>query len=70
MKIVFFVLLILSLAHAGIKRSPARTADTKTVLAELDRDSFGSTILSAVALNAATGNPVEEIILLLQEILE
>jgi hypothetical protein len=36
----------------------------------MDKDAFGSTIISAVALNSASGNPVEEITLLLEEILE
>lgn len=36
----------------------------------MDKDAFGSTIISAVALNAAVGNPVEEIALLIEEIIE
>jgi hypothetical protein len=35
----------------------------------MDKDAFGSTIISAVALNAAAGNPVEEITLLIEEII-
>nr|AWX67866.1 trichocyst matrix protein T4-B [Philasterides dicentrarchi]QEE82884.1 trichocyst matrix protein T4-B [Philasterides dicentrarchi] len=70
MKRVAIILLLTVLSQCGIQRSPARLSDTKTVLAEMDKDSFGSTILSAVALNAATGNPVEEITVLIEEIVE
>lgn len=35
----------------------------------MDKDKFGSTILSAVALNMAVESPLEEITLLLDEIL-
>jgi len=36
----------------------------------MDKDAFGSTIISYVALNASTGNPVEEITLLIEEIID
>jgi chromosome segregation ATPase len=39
------------------------------VLAEIDQDKFGSTILSTVALNIAVESPFEEITLLIDEIL-
>jgi hypothetical protein len=61
--------LFIAMVSCGISRSPARLSDTKTVLAEMDKDAFGSTIISAVALNAAAGNPVEEITLLIEEII-
>jgi len=62
--------LLIALVTCGVQKSPARLSDTKTVLAEMDKDAFGSTIISAVALNAASGNPVEEITLLIEEIIE
>jgi len=61
--------LFIAMVSCGISRSPARLSDTKTVLAELDKDAFGSTMISAIALNASTGNPVEEITLLIEEII-
>jgi hypothetical protein len=61
--------LIIAMVSCGITKSPARLSDTKSVLAEMDKDAFGSTIISAVALNAAAGNPVEEITLLIEEII-
>jgi len=60
--------LFIAMVSCGISKSPARLSDTKSVLAEMDKDAFGSTIISAVALNAAAGNPVEEITLLIEEI--
>jgi len=62
--------LLIALVTCGVHKSPARLSDTKTVLAEMDKSAFGSTVISAVALNAATGNPVEEITLLIEEIVE
>ena len=44
--------------------------DTKSVLAEIDKDIFGNTFISAIALNMAAQNPVEEITLLIDEILQ
>jgi hypothetical protein len=67
---IIIVALFIAMVSCGIQKSPARLSDTKTVLAEMDKDAFGSTIISAVALNAAAGNPVEEITLLIEEILD
>jgi hypothetical protein len=39
--------------------------DTKTVLTELDKDVFGSTMISAIALNMAVESPLEDITLLI-----
>jgi hypothetical protein len=61
--------LLIALISCGISKSPARLSDTKTVLAEMDKDAFGSTIISAVALNVAAGNPIEEIEVLVTEII-
>jgi len=66
---ILFVALLIAMVSCGISRSPARLSDTKTVLAELDKDAFGSVMISAIALNASTGNPVEEITLLIEEVI-
>jgi hypothetical protein len=50
--------------------SKVRFQDTKTLLAEMDQDKFGATMLSAVQMNVAAENPIEEITLLIEEILE
>jgi chromosome segregation ATPase len=68
-KTLAIVLLFATLAVAGPHRRTATVLDTKQVLAEIDQDKFGSTILSTVALNIAVESPFEEITLLIDEIL-
>jgi chromosome segregation ATPase len=68
-KTLAIVLLFATLAVAAPHRRTATVLDTKQVLAEIDQDKFGSTILSTVALNIAVESPVEEITLLIDEIL-
>jgi len=67
---VLILALILALASCGpVKKTGAHFVDTKTILAELDKDHFGNAFISAIALNVATESPVEEISLLIEEIL-
>jgi enoyl-[acyl-carrier-protein] reductase (NADH) len=68
-KTLAIVLLFATLAVAAPHRRTATVLDTKQVLAEIDQDKFGSTILSTVALNIAVESPFEEITLLIDEIL-
>jgi predicted secreted protein len=65
--IVAVLALCISLSLAAPKKQ--NFMDTKTVLAEMDKDHFGSTFISAVALNMATNSPVEDITLLIEEII-
>jgi hypothetical protein len=39
--------------------------DTMAVLTEMDKDKFGSTMISAIALNMAVESPLEDITLLI-----
>jgi len=50
--------------------SSARFMDTKTVLAQMDKDKFGNTMLSAVALNMAIKAPQEDVLVLIDQILD
>jgi hypothetical protein len=43
--------------------------DTKTVLAEIDQDAFGSSVLSAVQTHMQAKTPSDEINMLLNEII-
>jgi hypothetical protein len=69
-KTIVVVALLATLAFAAPHKRAASILDTKQVLAEIDQDKFGSTILSAVALNMAVESPLEEITLLIDEILQ
>jgi chromosome segregation ATPase len=60
--------LLFTLGACAFKRAPAHYTDTKTVLAEIDKDHYGSTFLSLVALNMASKSPIEEVTLLFDEI--
>jgi predicted nucleic acid-binding Zn-ribbon protein len=44
--------------------------DTKTVLAEIDNDKFGNTLLSAVQLNLASKAPLDDVIVLIDQIID
>lgn len=68
-KALAIALLLATLATAAPHKRAPTVIDTKQVLAEIDQDKFGSTILSAVALNMAVESPIEEITLLIDEIL-
>jgi hypothetical protein len=68
-KTLAIVVLFATLAAAAPHKRTSTIMDTKQVLAEIDQDKFGSTILSAVALNIAVESPLEEITLLIDEIL-
>jgi len=43
--------------------------DTKSVLAEMDKDTFGNAMLSLVSLNMAAESPANEILLVLDKII-
>jgi hypothetical protein len=66
-KTIALLALLASVSMAATHKR-ATIMDTKTVLAEMDQDLFGSTILSAVAMNIAVSSPVEEITLFIDEI--
>ena len=46
-----------------------KTRDTHTILAEIDRDKFGGTMLSMIALNLASKAGNDEITILLNDII-
>lgn len=69
-KSIVLVALLATLSFAAPHKRTASILDTKQVLAEIDQDKFGSTILSAVALNMAVESPLEEITLLIDEIVQ
>lgn len=61
--------LVALLAVTASARPHNKLEDTRTVLAEMDKDPFGNAMISAVALNMAASNPLDEINLVLQQIL-
>eukprot|EP01006_Ploeotia_vitrea_P031013 TRINITY_DN63340_c0_g1_i1.p1 TRINITY_DN63340_c0_g1~~TRINITY_DN63340_c0_g1_i1.p1 ORF type:complete len:114 (+),score=13.23 TRINITY_DN63340_c0_g1_i1:36-377(+) len=67
-KLIIVALLATLAASAIHKKTSMSRADAKLSLAEIDQDKFGNTMISAVALNMAVENPLEEITLLIDEI--
>jgi hypothetical protein len=53
------------LAITATARPHNKLDDTRTVLAEMDKDPFGNSMISAIALNMAAKNPLDEINLIL-----
>jgi hypothetical protein len=60
---VLAVALLVVCASAAFK-------DTKTILAEIDQDKFGHTMLSAIQLNVASKAPVDDITVLIDQIID
>lgn len=69
MKSLILVALLLTVGFCASRKPVSHFLDTKSVFAEIDKDHFGSTFISAIALNMATNSPIEEITLLLDEII-
>jgi predicted metal-dependent hydrolase len=65
---IALIALCIGMAAAGAPKKTVHYQDTKTVLAEIDNDKFGSTFISTIALNMNSGSPQEEIALLVDEI--
>lgn len=68
-KSLFILALIATIVASAPQKRTSTFLDTHSVLAEMDKGSFGSTILSVVALNMASESPVEEIQLEIQGII-
>jgi len=66
MRNLIVLALIVALTSAA---SVNKVTDTKTLLAELDKDTFGNTIISAISLNLASKAPVEELNLMLDQVI-
>lgn len=66
---VLILAVLLAIGACAVKKSTVHFQDTKTVLAELDKDSLGNTLLSAIAINMKAKEPLEEVTLFLQEII-
>lgn len=62
------ILAILALVLAVATARVAKTASPKDVLLQVNKDSFGNSILSVLQLQLATGGPVGEIQILLNNI--
>lgn len=63
-KAILAILAILAFTAYG--RPHSKLEDTRTVLAEMDKDPFGNAMISAISLNMAAKNPLDEINLVLQ----
>jgi hypothetical protein len=63
---IIILAVLLAVASCAVKRTTTHYTDTKTVLAEIDKDHFGSTFISAIALNIAAKSPAEDIVLYLE----
>lgn len=61
----FLIACIALLALTASARPHAKMEDTRTVLAEMDKEPFGNAMISAVALNMAAKNSLDEINLIL-----
>jgi hypothetical protein len=59
---------LLAVGSCAIKKTPTHFVDTKSVLAEMDKDSYGHTFLSMVALNIAAENHADDIVVYLETI--
>jgi hypothetical protein len=60
---------LLAVGSCAIKKAPVHFVDTKSVLAEMDKDHYGNIFISAIALNIAAKEPADNIVVTLEEII-
>ena len=61
---------VVALALLAIVASAGHLQNTASVLAEIDNHKFGNTLLSAVQLNLASKVPLDDVIVLIDQIID
>jgi hypothetical protein len=63
---VIILAVLLAVASCAVKKQAVHFVDTKSVLAEMDKEHFGNAFISAIALNIAAKLPQDDLVVYLE----